>query len=154
MAIEAGAQLWHMGNFESSGMLHGLALKVNKGSRAALDVMGVSKLHTGLIFVVGDDVSRYFNESESNRHGHIYNHGSWTRPQNQIHPYLIFDQKQYTELQDKSERFLENAVSAETTASLAVKIHVDPKILGQEIKDFNFLLRKKGIISTTEILKL
>lgn len=31
MAIEAGAQLWHMGNFESLGMLRGLALKVNKG---------------------------------------------------------------------------------------------------------------------------
>ncbi|HJE96063.1 MAG TPA: FAD-binding protein [Ligilactobacillus acidipiscis] len=33
-------------------------------------------------------------------------------------------------------------VSAETTTSLAAKIHVDPKILSQEIKDFNFFAEK------------
>lgn len=148
MAIEAGAQLWHMRNFESLGMLHGMSIRVDKGNRAKLDTVGVEKLHIGSIFVAGDDGSRYFDESEANRHGHLYNHGYWTVPQNQDHPYAIFDQKQYNEMQNDHNKtfftpFLESAVSAKTIPDLAKKINADPQILANEIDDFNFFANKK-----------
>ncbi|GBG94278.1 fumarate reductase flavoprotein subunit [Ligilactobacillus salitolerans] len=140
MAIEAGAQLWHMRNYESLGMMHGLAVRVEPGSRAAMD-MGTDEFHIGSIFVAGDDGSRYFNESEGNRHGHIYNHGTWAVPQNQDHPHLIFDQQQYDKIvSGPAAKFLkpllEKAVSADTIADLAEKIGAVPEILANEVADF------------------
>lgn len=147
MAIEAGAQLWHMQNFESAGMLHGMYLQVDDGKRGVLELEDTERLHKGSIFVVGNDGTRYFDESEANRHGHLYNHGSWTVPQNQTNPYIIFDQKQYVEMKEETNRrlyesLLHKAVSANKISELATKIGVKPEVLDNEVEEFNFFAEK------------
>lgn len=142
LAIEAGASLWHMQNFESLGLLHGMALKVSGQKRGYLFTAPWPTLSTGAIITAGDDGSRYFKEDESNRHGHLYNHGIWRVPQNQVHPHLVFDQTQY-DLFKKQESLpvppiLPLAVKADSLDELADKIDAKPEVLAQTVADFNF----------------
>lgn len=146
MLEEVNAQLWNMRSFESLGQFHGLSLKQNKGVRStyALNVFW-QESSTGSVIVVGDDGTRYFNEAEMNRHGHIYNHGDWVVPLNQAHPYMIFDQKKYDELQNEPDDglkvpgYLDKAVKAESIGELAQKITKNPAILEETIVEFNFM---------------
>ncbi|MFX3618671.1 MAG: NAD(P)H-dependent oxidoreductase [Sporolactobacillus sp.] len=147
MAIEVGADLWHMHNYESLGLLHGMAFAVPEGKRARLIFVDWPHLYSGSIVTVGDDGSRYFKEDELNRHGHIYNHGLWQIPQAQEHPHLIFDQTKYEEFKsDKKSpypEFMNQLIKAGSVEELAHLIHADPDHLQKTIKHFN-LFAKNG----------
>lgn len=143
LGLEAGASLWHMRSYESLGQLHGMSVRKEKGQRSehALSVFWKAVCQ-GSTLTVGDDGTRYFNEDDLNRHGHIYNHGFWRVPLSQIEPYLICDKKQYDKIADKNDPFyvpgfLDNAVKANSIKSLAEKIGKKPEILARTVEEFN-----------------
>lgn len=143
MAQEVGADFWHMNNFESLGLLHGMTFAVPKGKRGRLMLDEQNeKVTNGSVFVVGDDGTRYFNEAEENRHGHIKNHGQWQVPINQDHPYLIFDENKKQELDNDPiigtyKPYCEQVIMAESVNELAEKIGFDSNILQTTIEHFN-----------------
>ncbi|MFC6182385.1 FAD-binding protein [Lactiplantibacillus daowaiensis] len=141
MAEEVGADMWHMQNYEALGMLHGMAFDVPAGERARLIVNAWPDLYTGSIVTVGDDGSRYFKEDEPNRHGHIYDHGTWRVPRTNVHPYLVFDQAQLDQFKADAKipyaDFLQTLVKADSLTELATQMHADGATLTQTISDFN-----------------
>ncbi|WP_420324094.1 FAD-binding protein [Lactiplantibacillus herbarum] len=140
MAQEVGADLWHMQNYETLGFLHGLSLAVPQGERGRL-ILGWQDVNHGSIMTVADDGSRYFDESEANRHGHIYDHGMWRVPRTNVHPYLIFDQTQYDQMIANKATPVTNlaelVVKSPNLADLARIIDVDREILAKTVADFN-----------------
>lgn len=140
MAQEVGADLWHMANYEALGMLHGMAPAVKPGERGQL-IVAWPDASNGSVITVADDGSRYFKEDEPNRHGHIYDHGTWRVPRTNVHPTLIFDQAQYDQMKQSPVQplpdFEERLISAPTLAALAKIIHAEPAILEQTVTDFN-----------------
>ena len=147
LSLEVGAQTWNMHAYEANGLFHGLTT-LPKAGRSFFFSSDYPKIHQGSIIVVGEDGSRYFNENEHQRHGHIYQHGYWKVPQMPKKVYTIFDQKKYKQLKNDQKtpypNLLENLVSADSLVSLAKKIDVDQKGLAKTIADFNFFT-KQGI---------
>lgn len=142
LAIEAGAQLWHMWNYESTGLIPGLAFYTKEGERARL-LFGNQQFSRGSIMAVGDDGTRYVKEGGFNRHGHVYNHGRWDVPHYRDNVHLVFDQTQYDEIKAKPAPYKgydDTLVKADTLAELAEKIKVPAKNLEQTVKDFNFYI--------------
>lgn len=145
MALEVGADLWHMRSYESLGFMHGLSIRANEGKRG-IGTMGVTwrPVCTGSVIAIADDATRYFREDEVNRHGHISNHGMHRVPLSQVHPYMIFDQKQAEDIANAKTQeppmvdFMKYVVKADSIMELAEKIEKDPKQLAETISDFNF----------------
>lgn len=139
MAQEVGAKMWHMYNYEALGLLHGLAFDTPEGERAQL-ILNFPLLNNGSIFMIADDGKRYFNETEFNRHGHIFDHGMWRIPRTHEKPYLIFDQKQYEEIENNEipyDQFNEKLIKADSIEDLAKKIDVDVDGLKKQVELFN-----------------
>lgn len=144
LAVEAGARLWHMSNYDS----HGYSLNEGKPREKFAYMINWKSLFNGSIFVAGDDGTRYYREDEEDRHGYKYNHGNWIMQPNQNHPHIIMDQKQYEQLandsSDKAEQIkqlISYAVKADSITELAEKITA-PK-LAEAVADFNFLVTEK-----------
>lgn len=139
MAQEVGAKMWHMYNYESLGLLHGLSFDTPEGERSKL-VLGWPELNHGSVFMVVGDGKRYFNESGPNRHGHIFDHGIWRVPRSHEKPYIIFDQKQYETIeagQIPYDKFNEKLIKADTLEELAKKTGVDANGLKEQVEMFN-----------------
>lgn len=139
MAQEVGAKMWHMYNYESLGLMHGLSFATPEGERSEL-FLHWEQLTNGSIFMIADDGKRYFNETEMNRHGHIFDHGMWRVPRTHEKPYLIFDEKQYQEIENhpiQYDKFNEKLIKANTIKELADKIKVDAAGLEGQVKLFN-----------------
>ena len=139
LAVEAGARLWHMSNYDS----HGFSLNEGKPREKFAYMINWQSLFNGSIFVAGDDGTRYYREDEEDRHGYKYNHGNWIMLPNQNHPHIVMDQKQYDQLandsSDKAEQIkqlISYAVKADSIEELAEKISA-PK-LAEAVADFNF----------------
>lgn len=145
MAVEVGADLWHMRSYESLGFMHGLSIRTDEGKRG-IGTLGTTwkPVYTGSVIAIADDATRYFKEDEINRHGHISNHGMYRVPLSQIHPYMIFDQNQADDLANAEPQeypmvdFMKYAIKADTVEELAKKIDKNPKQLAETISDFNF----------------
>lgn len=141
MAIEVGADLWHMNNYEPGGPVN---IAAPKGERAH-STMAWKSLFTGSLITVGDDGTRYIAEDDPTRHGHRYNHGIWRIPLAQVHPHLIFDQKKYDEfMTEDHDNFQKGAMSkvvkSETIEDLAKEIDVDSAVLKNTIETYNFFV--------------
>ena len=140
MALEVGADLWHMCQYESLGILNGNAWAVEDGERLRYESSDYKEYCRGSIFMVGDDGSRFMNEDIEHRHGHIYSCGVWRMPVANWAPHLIFDETQHQVLveagriDDEREAKL---VSADSIEELAELIGADPEILAQTYEDFN-----------------
>lgn len=155
LALEAGADLWHMRAYEKIGQYHGMGIRKPEGENAhdPLKIFWAGGF-TGSIFVVGDDGTRYFKEDEINKHGHLYNHGIWRVPLGQSKSYVIFDQKKFEQLQkDEGDQsvaqfsmnvtgFTKHALKADSIEELAAKINKDPEKLQQTLADFNFFAER------------
>lgn len=140
LAVEAGARLWHMSNYDS----HGLSLRQNEPREKFAYMINWKSLFNGSIFVAGDDGTRYFREDEEDRHGYKYNHGNWVMIPNQNHPHIIMDQAQYEQLSndqsakaDQIKELISYAIKADSIEELSKKI--DAPYLKQAVEDFNFL---------------
>ncbi|MDF7638568.1 FAD-dependent oxidoreductase [Lactobacillus sp. ESL0791] len=141
MAIEVGADLWHMNNYEPGGSVNFAA---NKGERA-YSIMGWSALFSGSLITIGDDGTRYVPEDDATRHGHRYNHGIWRIPLAQVHPHMIFDQKKYDELMDSNnadfqKQIMSKVIKSDSIEGLAEKIAVKPEVLRKTIEEYNFFV--------------
>lgn len=141
MAEEIGADMWHMKSYEGLGLLSGMTFATHPGERGKLILAPWPDLYTGSIFVVGDDGSRYFREDEANRHGRLYDHGTWRIPTAQDHPYLIFDQKQYEQFKAAEQLpdpdFFSRVIKADSLADLAAQTQLNPDVLQQTVTEFN-----------------
>ncbi|MBA1394329.1 FAD-binding protein, partial [Lactobacillus sp. XV13L] len=141
MAIEVGADLWHMNNYEPGGPVN---IAAPKGQRAH-STMAWTELFKGSLITVGDDGTRYIAEDDPTRHGHRYNHGIWRIPLAQVHPHLVFDQKKYDEfMASVNDNFqketLAKVVKSDTIAELAREINVDSAVLENTIETYNFFV--------------
>ena len=141
MAIEVGADLWHMNNYEPGGTVN---LAAPKGQRAH-NIMAWKALFAGSLITVGDDGTRYVAEDDPTRHGHRYNHGLWRIPLAQVHPHMIFDQKKYDELfsadnDEFQKEALTKVVKSETISDLAKEIKVDRAVLENTLNTYNFFV--------------
>ncbi|MFD1418828.1 FAD-binding protein [Companilactobacillus keshanensis] len=147
MAQDIGAKLYNMANYESYGIFHGLTPKPAAGQRAQFLPFDWPALHSGSVFVVGDDGTRYFDENEIHRHGHIQNHGQWRIPNAQLHPYVIFDDKKFNELNNDDNapypEFLKAVIKADNLDQLADKIEIDNGNLRKTVGDFNKFAEEK-----------
>lgn len=134
MAAETGADMWHLSSWESTG----LTFKVPTGKRGHL-LPQLAQLSTGSALVVGDDGSRYFDETYINRHGRVYSHGTWRIPEDAQHPYLIFDQAQYQDLaKAKILPLLQKLlIKGSDLNELAEKIGLDSTVLKSTVARFN-----------------
>ncbi|WP_125763456.1 FAD-binding protein [Companilactobacillus hulinensis] len=147
MAEDVGAKMYNMANYEAYGIFHGLTPKPQDGERALFMPFDWPAFHQGSVFVVGDDGTRYFDENEIHRHGHIQDHGQWRVPNAQLHPYVVFDQKKYDELSNDENapypEFLKMAVKADTLNDLAKAMNVDVDKIKGTIEDFNHFAEVK-----------
>jgi len=141
LAVEAGARLWHMSNFDS----HAFSLNEGKEHEQFAYMIQWKSLFTGSVFIAGDDGTRYLNEQCEDRHGYQYNHGDYVMLPNQNHPHIVMDQAEYEQLQnDESpkagqvKKVITHAIKADTLAELADKINA-PR-LEQSVTDFNFFV--------------
>lgn len=134
MAEEVGADMWHMHNFESLGLTYRMPV----GQRGPI-LFAWTAMANGSALVIGDDGTRYFNETEGHRHGHNYFHGTWMVPQPTTKPYLIFDKAQYQKIEGLKlgDQFEQMLISAGSIENLAIKIDIDPKVLTTTIQEFN-----------------
>lgn len=138
MGLEVGARMWHMWNYEALGLQHGLVFAEPAGKRGRFVVYPL--LEKGSLFTIADDGTRYFREDETNRHGHIYEHGEWRIPIRCVHPYIIFDHTKYKEIKKAGwpiNDFKDRLVKAKSIKKLAKKIGVKPKILRKTRKRFD-----------------
>lgn len=151
MGQEVGADLWHMEAFETLGVLCGHAwpyegderarLERSGGTHIALISIGSEEFAQGSAIVVGDDGSRFINEGENARHGHVYDCGFWVMPTPNHNPHIVFDQAQldfFKETGRMDEEREAALVSASTPEELAEKIGTDPDVLAKTISDWNF----------------
>lgn len=139
MAAEVGAKMWHMYNYEALGLLHGLEFDTPEGERAQL-ILSFPGLNNGSVFMIADDGRRYFNEAEFNRHGHIFDHSMWRIPRSHEKPYIIFDQKQYDEIESNPipyDKFNEKLIKADSIKDLANKLDVNAENLEKQVEIFN-----------------
>ncbi|WP_276804730.1 FAD-binding protein [Lactobacillus hominis] len=140
LAVEVGARLWHMSNYDS----HGLSLRQDQPHEKFAYMINWKSLFNGSIFIASDDGTRYFREDEEDRHGYKYNHGNWIMIPNQNHPHIVMDQRQYNQLKnDQSAKaaqikeLISYAIKADTISELAEKINALK--LSEAVADFNFL---------------
>lgn len=141
LAVEVGARLWHMSNYDS----HGISLNQGKEREKFPYMINWTTFFKGSIFIAGDDGTRYFREDEKDRHGYKYNHGDFRVIPSQNHAHIILDQTQFDQLsKDTSpnagqiKEILTYAVKANSISELAKKI--DAPKLEEEVKDFNFFV--------------
>ena len=141
MGIEVGADLWHMHNYESLGMLGGNAYEVADGERCRLFMSsGFEPATQGALICVAEDGSRFFREDYTDRHGHVYSHGTWRIPNQSNRPHMVFDEEQKALLEELAvlpDNVDDIIVSGADAAELAGKIGADPEILSRTIERFN-----------------
>lgn len=144
LAVEVGARLWHMSNYDS----HGFSLNEGLPREKFAYMINWKSLFNGSIFVAGDDGTRYYREDEEDRHGYKYNHGNWIMLPNQNHPHIVMDHMQFNQLaNDKSanadqiKELIAHAIKAKSIEELAAKIKA-PK-LKEAVEDFNFLVSEQ-----------
>lgn len=88
MGMEVGAELWHMNNFAGPTM----ALKVpDYPTTFSLIPLHFSHEPKGAMVVVGPDGKRFTDEKYKNRHGKVFNSGTWLALRMPLPMYMIFD---------------------------------------------------------------
>jgi uncharacterized protein with FMN-binding domain len=137
MALDVGADLWHMEVYEGVLNLGGASLAVPQGERANLG--GTYFFGKGSSILVGNDGNRYLREDESPRHGHIYYAGVWVNPKRPLKSYVIADQTEYEEKGSIiiPESLLDFVIRADSFEELAEKTGMDKQIFLNTISNFN-----------------
>ncbi|MBP2057203.1 succinate dehydrogenase/fumarate reductase flavoprotein subunit [Lactobacillus colini] len=143
MASDIGAQLWHMANYESLGIVPSYVIAEEDGKRGR-QIGGWKNVKSGSIFAVSNDGTRFMREDAKFRHGHIYDHGEYNLPRAYDNAWLIFDEKQYQKFVDEKNSanaryssILEKIVSANSLTELAKLTSLPQSNLSQSIKLFN-----------------
>ena len=139
MALEAGADLWHMHSYEGMLMFGGMSYMVPEGERGHM-FMPTTGYHLGSSILVGTDGYRYLREDEIPRHGHVYRNGTWESPKHPTRCFLVYDQKKADALSAAGvmpDDVAATVVSAPSLAELGTIIGTKPGVLEQTVADFN-----------------
>jgi succinate dehydrogenase/fumarate reductase flavoprotein subunit len=92
MAMEIGADLWHMNNFAGPSM----ALKVPEyPTTFSMVALHFSREPKGGMVVVGPDGTRFADEKYKTRHGKVEMNGKWQVMRTPCPMYMIFDQAMF-----------------------------------------------------------
>lgn len=156
MALAVGADLWHMNNYAGPSM----ALKVPEYKTTfSMTALHFSHEQHGGMIVVGPDAGRFANEKLKTMHGKIKRHGRWAPMPVPCPMFMVFDHALFSAgpLYDRKpvsgwgrivERYPwsdDNGVElqrgwikrAETIASLARAIGLDPRALERSVERWN-----------------
>ena len=88
MAMEAGADLWHMNNFAGPSM----ALKVPEyRTTFSMIALHFSREMPGGMIVVGPDANRFADEKRKTSHGKVFDSGRWASMSTPCPMYMIVD---------------------------------------------------------------
>jgi succinate dehydrogenase/fumarate reductase flavoprotein subunit/uncharacterized protein with FMN-binding domain len=137
MAMEAGADLWHMEVWEGVAGYGGSSFVVRESEHASLMVTP-GNYNNGSLILADAAGYRFVQEDYWPRHGHVYKSGFWHHPTFPDKYYLVYDQAQ-KETFDRTgavfERFQNQVVSAPTVEALAQRLNM-PNLV-QTITNFN-----------------
>ena len=156
MAMEVGADLWHMNNYAGPSM----GLKVPEyRTTFSMVALHFSKVLDGGMIVVGPDANRFADEKRKTSHGKVYESGRWGPLMTPCPMYMIFDHKMFTSgpLYDKDPKAGWNTMvdrydwsddnsaeldrgwikKADTIAELAESIGVDASTLENTVGKWN-----------------
>ncbi|RVU71111.1 FAD-binding protein [Lactobacillus xujianguonis] len=143
MAEEVGAQMWHMSNYESLGIVPSYVIAEGENERGR-QISGWKNVKSGSIFAVADDGTRFMKEDAKFRHGHIYNHGQYDLPRAFDNAWLVFDQKQYNKFVEEKDagklkytQLFDKIIAAEDIKSLAAKMNIPAENLAATLAEFN-----------------
>lgn len=119
MAMDVGAKLWHMHNYESTGV----GGNVYNGQYFRMLAFNLTKVAT---ILVGPDGTRYCREAmypKTMRHGHIYVAGDWTFPAYVDGSWSVVDQAGIAGFEEAIAASIEagDVIKADTIEELAEK---------------------------------
>lgn len=149
MAMEVGADLWHMNNtagpdlnaIDENGRAYGYAIH---GKAAWFNDAGGSNFTLGSVIFVGPDGTRFVNESESPGHGFIKYHGMKLRMPVPLPAYCVFDSDAFKEKiykawsEDKSVELEKGIIiQADTLDELAAKLGLPEGSLSATVAQYN-----------------
>ncbi len=137
MAMEAGADLWHMDVYEGGGFTYGAtSFKVKPGERSVQ--VNSPAFTSGSVLFLAADGSRYLREDASARHGHIYDGGTWRNPNYSTRNFVFYDQAQATIMETAiPTEFQKDIIKVNTLTELAKTTGMDPKILADTVSTYN-----------------
>lgn len=94
MAMEVGAQLWHMHVYEGMGAIGSTSVLTESG-RVEYYTSYMPPCNSGSAILVGGDGTRFVNESIVTRHGHVLSGDGYENPQYPQDMYLVLSAKNY-----------------------------------------------------------
>ena len=140
MAQAVGADLWHMDCYEGLFGLGSVTYPVEEGIPCdMIATLAQNAVNTGAAILVGTDGDRFVNESETVRHGHLYENGIWENPTFPEKVWYIIDETQKGEIEAAGampEEQLAKLTAYDSIDALAEGIGVD-KDLTKTIKNYN-----------------
>ena len=139
MALEVGADLWHMKSYEPGS--HTLMFDPGDGTSP----LGAGAVPiTGSILYVGPDGSRYCNEQAESRHGRVRQGGEFKPIDHPCKPWFVWDQTRMDELTASGMTDAmpiltsDRCIAAASLEELADACDMNPMTLTQTIDHFNF----------------
>lgn len=141
MAMEVGADLWHMDVYEGGGFTYGAtAFKVAPGERGTQ--LSNPAFTSGSVLFLAADGSRYLREDASARHGHIYDGGTWRNPSFSTRNFVFYDKAQATAMEAAiPEEFQKDIIKADTLAEPAKATGMNPEILADTVSAYNSFVK-------------
>lgn len=141
MAQAVGADLWHMDCYEGLFGLGSVTYPVEEGIPCdMIATLAQNAVNTGAAILVGTDGDRFVNESETVRHGHLYENGIWENPTFPEKVWYIIDETQKGEIEAAGampEEQLAKLTAYDSIGALAEGIGVDKDHLTKTIKNYN-----------------
>ena len=141
MAQAVGADLWHMDCYEGLFGLGSVTYPVEEGIPCdMIATLAQNAVNTGAAILVGTDGDRFVNESETVRHGHLYENGFWENPTFHEKVWYIIDETQKGEIEAAGampEEQLAKLTAYDSIDALAEGIGVDKDRLTKTIKNYN-----------------
>lgn len=137
MAMEVGADLWHMDVYEGMGASIGSTTVIEE--RVNHSPAYMPPCNTGSVILVSGAGNRFLNESEFTRHGHIKNGDVYANPWYPDEMYLVLGQENYQTAvaYGAFEADYEYTYTGNTMDELATAAGIDPAALAQTIQTFN-----------------
>lgn len=133
MAQEVGADLWHMEAYEGIGSLGGTSVAMPDEYACGTTTFTAN----GALILVGGEGTRYLNEGEGSRHGHLKLNDAWVNVRRPLRSFVICDETAYQANASKIPSYANNVQHAGSIKELAKLIDVDPNALDTTVKNYN-----------------
>lgn len=141
MAMEVGADLWHMNVWEGmGGSIGGVTAIIPEDQQVSTYASYMPPCNTGSVMLIAGDGSRILNESEFTRHGHIKHGDAWENPHYAQDMYLLMSAENYMTAVAYKMAFpadYEYVYSGSTMEELAAVIGADAATLENTVAKFN-----------------